>query len=105
MVALLKKYRSFGVFFHFARDQLQIIKRMLDRSMPAIPKANFTICDVRDVAEAHYKAMTIPDAVGKCDFFLFLWQWFQFVGCSNVCATAGSILNEVDGVFKMKKSP
>lgn len=43
---------------------VEIVKRMLDRSMPAIPKANFTICDVRDVAEAHYKAMTIPDAVG-----------------------------------------
>lgn len=43
---------------------VEIVKRILDRSMPAIPKANFTVCDVRDVALAHYKAMTIPEAVG-----------------------------------------
>ncbi|GAB6018891.1 hypothetical protein CHUAL_000549 [Chamberlinius hualienensis] len=43
---------------------VEIIKRMIDRGMPAIPKANFTICDVRDVALAHYKALTLPEAVG-----------------------------------------
>ena len=32
--------------------------------MPACPKLNFAIVDVRDVATAHVKAMTLPEAAG-----------------------------------------
>ena len=32
--------------------------------MPACPKLNFAIVDVRDVAAAHIKAMTVPEAAG-----------------------------------------
>ncbi|XP_023930106.1 NADPH-dependent aldehyde reductase ARI1-like isoform X2 [Lingula anatina] len=42
-----------------------IPKRLLERSMPAIPKLNFPIVDVRDVARAHIRAMTLPEAEGK----------------------------------------
>ena len=38
--------------------------RLLTRDMPMLPDIYFGICDVRDVAKAHIKAMTIPESVG-----------------------------------------
>ncbi len=42
----------------------QIPKRLLERSMPMLPKLNFPVIDVRDVARAHINAMTVPEAAG-----------------------------------------
>ena len=52
----------------------QVIKRLLERSLPACPKLNFAIVDVRDVAAAHIKAMTVPEAAGTsvCLFICLL---------------------------------
>ncbi|XP_015915817.1 uncharacterized protein [Parasteatoda tepidariorum] len=41
---------------------VEVIKKLLERAMPMIPKVNFDVCDVRDVALAHVKAMTLPNA-------------------------------------------
>lgn len=41
------------------------IKRLLDKSTPGVPKFNMAICDVRDVALAHVKALEGPEHVGK----------------------------------------
>jgi nucleoside-diphosphate-sugar epimerase len=43
----------------------EILKRMLDGSMKAIPKIDFGIVDVRDVADLHLRAMTRPEARGQ----------------------------------------
>jgi nucleoside-diphosphate-sugar epimerase len=43
----------------------QIIKRMLDGSLPGYPKLHFGIVDVRDVADLHLRAMTHPAAKGE----------------------------------------
>ncbi|SRR6266404_1487196 len=43
----------------------EILKRLLDGSMKAIPKISFGIVDVRDVADLHLRAMTSPDAKGQ----------------------------------------
>ena len=32
---------------------------------PAIPKISYAMVDVRDVAEAHLKAILVPEAAGK----------------------------------------
>jgi hypothetical protein len=32
--------------------------------MPMLPKLQLSICDVRDVATAHLKSLTLPDAPG-----------------------------------------
>lgn len=42
-----------------------IIQRMLDGRMPGFPNLWIPIVDVRDVADAHLKAMTSPDAAGR----------------------------------------
>jgi len=44
---------------------LEVIRLLLDRAVPAIAKTCFPICDVRDVALAHVKALVTKDAIGK----------------------------------------
>ncbi|KAH3878164.1 uncharacterized protein LOC127874026 [Dreissena polymorpha] len=42
-----------------------VVKRLLEHSSLCVPKLNFSIVDVRDVAAAHIKAMTSQEASGK----------------------------------------
>lgn len=44
---------------------LTLIQRLLDRSMPALPRLSFSLVDVRDVADLHLRAMTDPAARGE----------------------------------------
>lgn len=51
-----------------ARDystSIMIVQRMLDGSLPGLPKIWFGAVDVRDVADLHLKAMTLPQAAGQ----------------------------------------
>jgi len=43
----------------------QIISRLLGGQVPACPRLNWSLIDVRDVADAHFEAMVRPDAAGK----------------------------------------
>ena len=43
----------------------QIVIRLLNGGMPAVPRFNFAIIDVRDVAAAHVAALTAASAGGK----------------------------------------
>jgi dihydroflavonol-4-reductase len=42
-----------------------LVQRLLDRSMPAVPRICLNIVDVRDVADLHVRAMTDPAARGQ----------------------------------------
>lgn len=42
-----------------------MVQRLLDGSVPAIPRIPFVIVDVQDVAAAHVSAMTNPSAAGR----------------------------------------
>ncbi len=44
---------------------IEIVKRMLDGALPAVPRLVFGVVDVRDVADLHLMAMTHPDAAGE----------------------------------------
>jgi nucleoside-diphosphate-sugar epimerase len=48
-----------------ARSSLQLIKAMLDGTMTVAPRQRFGVADVRDVADAHIRAMTTPAAAGR----------------------------------------
>lgn len=54
----------------------EVVKVLLERDIPVVPKLNFSIVDVRDVAAAHVKAMTMEEAAGKrfivnsCDMWM-----------------------------------
>jgi nucleoside-diphosphate-sugar epimerase len=47
------------------RSSDQLIKAMLDGTMPLVPRARFGLADVRDVADIHIRAMAAPEAAGK----------------------------------------
>jgi nucleoside-diphosphate-sugar epimerase len=48
-----------------ARSSVQIVKAMLDGTMPVVRRQRFGIADVRDVANLHLRAMARPEAAGK----------------------------------------
>lgn len=47
-----------------ASTSVEVIRQIMSRAMPAIPRIGFTCVDVRDVASAHVSAMTHPEAAG-----------------------------------------
>ncbi|XP_055927795.1 uncharacterized protein LOC129959042 [Argiope bruennichi] len=56
---------------------VEIVKKLLERSMPMVPKANFAVCDVRDVALAHLKAMTLSNAADHRHIICTQNVWFK----------------------------
>ncbi len=44
---------------------IQIVQRLMDGSIPGIPRMTFGVVDVRDVADLHLRAMTNPAARGE----------------------------------------
>jgi nucleoside-diphosphate-sugar epimerase len=48
-----------------ARSSLQLIKAMLNGTMTVVPRQRFGVADVRDVADAHIRAMATTAAAGK----------------------------------------
>ena len=53
---------------------IEVVKKLLDGSIPALPHFGFNVVDVRDIAALHLLAMTTPSAagqrfIGSCDFY------------------------------------
>jgi nucleoside-diphosphate-sugar epimerase len=48
-----------------ARSSLQLVKAMLDGTMPVVRRQRFGVADVRDVADLHLRAMAAPQAAGR----------------------------------------
>ena len=44
---------------------IEIVKRMMDGALPALPRITFGVVDARDVAGLHLRAMTDPEAAGE----------------------------------------
>jgi nucleoside-diphosphate-sugar epimerase len=44
---------------------IELVRRMMDGALPALPRIAFGVVDVRDVADLHLKALTAPDAAGE----------------------------------------
>ncbi|MBL7486874.1 NAD-dependent epimerase/dehydratase family protein [Frankia sp. AgB1.9] len=47
------------------RSSTQLVKAMIDGTMPVAPRARFGVADVRDVADLHIRAMAAPKAAGQ----------------------------------------
>jgi nucleoside-diphosphate-sugar epimerase len=67
----------------------EMVKRILDHKVPAIPNINFSTVDVRDVASAHVTAMVTPAAAGQ-----------RFI-----CAEANHSMMEIAQILKAKYGP
>jgi dihydroflavonol-4-reductase len=44
---------------------IEAIKKLLDGSIPVLPRFGFNVVDVRDIARLHFLAMTTPAAAGQ----------------------------------------
>jgi dihydroflavonol-4-reductase len=44
---------------------LEVVKKLLDHSLPALPRIGFDLVDVRDIARLHILGMTTPSAAGQ----------------------------------------
>lgn len=53
------------------------IKRLLDKTTPGLPKFNMAVCDVRDVALAHVKALDGAEHVGKRYLIVTECRWMK----------------------------
>jgi nucleoside-diphosphate-sugar epimerase len=56
---------------------IELVKRLIDGSMPGTPKVAYGLVDVRDVADLHVRAMTAPEAAGER--FLALGEDFRWI--------------------------
>jgi nucleoside-diphosphate-sugar epimerase len=60
-----------------ASTSIELVKRLIDGSMPGTPKVAYGIVDVRDVADLHVRAMAAPEAAGER--FLALGEDFRWI--------------------------
>ena len=67
----------------------ELVKRLIDHDVPAIPDISLAMVDVRDVATAHLSAMTTADAAGQ-----------RFI-----CAEANHSMMEVAVILKRHLGP
>ncbi|MBX3482130.1 aldehyde reductase [Phenylobacterium sp.] len=56
---------------------VMVVGRLFGGTMPGVPKVGFSVVDVRDLADAHIRAMTTPEAAGQ-----------RFIACSEYLTMA-----------------
>ena len=52
----------------------------MDGTYPGMPDINFAVCDVRDVSEAHLKAILVPEARNRRFILVHSTLKFRQVG-------------------------
>jgi nucleoside-diphosphate-sugar epimerase len=60
-----------------ASTSIELVRRLINGSMPGTPKVAYGIVDVRDVADLHVRAMTAPEAAGER--FLAMGEDFRWI--------------------------
>ncbi|HPF23844.1 MAG TPA: aldehyde reductase [Hyphomonas sp.] len=58
---------------------LEIITQLMTGKVPASPRVGFCVVDVRDVADAHLQAMTVPAAAGERFLAAGRFMWMKEV--------------------------
>lgn len=58
---------------------LEIVKKLLEGSIPGLPRIGFGIVDVRDIADLHIRAMTAPGMDGERFLAGGRFMWFKDV--------------------------
>ena len=55
---------------------VRVVLRLFNGQMPGVPRIGFSVVDVRDLADAHIRAMTTPEAAGErfiaCGEFMWM---------------------------------
>ena len=56
---------------------VQVISRLVGGKLPGMPRLGFTMTDVRDVADLHLRAMTMPEAAGERFIAATSFKWMR----------------------------
>jgi len=65
----------------------EIVRKLVARELPGVPRLMFSLVDVRDVADAHVRAMTMPGAAGQR--FIVSEGEYWYVEIARMLAEAG----------------
>lgn len=68
----------------------EIVRKLLAREMPGVPRLMFPVVDVRDVADAHLRAMTVPEAAGRR--FIVSEGEYWYVEIARLLREAGHVV-------------
>jgi len=74
----------------------ELARKLLAGEVPACPEIGFSCIDVRDVADAHFNAMTMPVAAGRRYLLIESYAWMLDIS---------KILNEAGYKTPLKKLP
>ncbi|THD82041.1 MAG: aldehyde reductase [Phenylobacterium sp.] len=58
-------------------ESIQVVERLVSGRIPGLPRLGFNIVDVRDVADLHIRAMTVPAAAGQRFIAAGHWAWMR----------------------------
>jgi nucleoside-diphosphate-sugar epimerase len=73
---------------------VQIIDRLLQGKMPGNPRLGFEVIDVRDLADLHIRAMTMPQATGERFLGVGEFMWMREIS-STLRGALGEAANKV----------
>jgi dihydroflavonol-4-reductase len=80
---------------------VQVVRRMLDGAVPALPRVTFGVVDVRDVADLHLRAMADPGAAGE----RFLAVAGDFISVAGVAAVLKARLGAIGRRVSTRQAP
>ena len=58
---------------------LVVVERLMNGDLPGCPRIGFAVCDVRDIADAHVRALSGPDIDGERFLCAGEWLWMEDV--------------------------
>lgn len=67
---------------HRFSTSVNIMAGIVNKTYPGVPRVQFPICDVRDVAKAHIKALTLPEAANNRHIIATDCYWYRDIAVS-----------------------
>jgi nucleoside-diphosphate-sugar epimerase len=81
-------------------ESIQVVQRLISGKVPGIPRLGFNVVDVRDVADLHIRAMTMPEAAGERFIAANTFAWM-----GEMAATLRARLGEKAAKVPTRKVP
>lgn len=67
---------------HKSATSVILMANIVNKAYPGVPRVQFPVCDVRDVAKAHVKALTLPEAASNRHIILTESLWYRDIAAS-----------------------
>ncbi|XP_045119349.1 putative uncharacterized oxidoreductase C513.07 [Portunus trituberculatus] len=67
---------------HRTSTSVSLMTGIVNKTYPGVPRVQFPVCDVRDVARAHVKALTLPEAANNRHIIATDSCWYRDIAIS-----------------------